>query len=206
MEVGSPSPPLSENPYQTHHVQQVYVSKDVKDQCAAVEDHFRRSLGSLGNVSHSDSLDGLSSPASAASNWKQRKLPNSFFTNKSSANTSVTHSRDNSTDSSGHYSMSPPAAHGTSSLVQHTRVHSSPAVIHAAAQLSLPRSPQNFAAHQARHTPPALGPPSSSTFNSSTAISHHRSVSYDTEAGWAPSKIGPAAAAARLPPSGRNLR
>lgn len=78
------------------------------------------------------SSDGQASPRQ----WPGRNLPEAFFSkppsstkSKTSSNTPLSHSRDGSTDSSGRYTLSPPATASLSPLVQHSRTHSSPAII-----------------------------------------------------------------------------
>uniref|UniRef100_A0A915IBM4 WW domain-containing protein n=1 Tax=Romanomermis culicivorax TaxID=13658 RepID=A0A915IBM4_ROMCU len=111
-----------------------------------LDDHFKKSIEQIHNSSNTN--------AALTSSWRDKQLPRSFFEPSlqqgpfSTVGRSVNHSRDNSTDSSGRYTQSPPstAGSGTTSAatttVAHNRAHSSPATL-TPAQLSLPPNATN---------------------------------------------------------------
>jgi len=135
-------PPSGRNP-NYRESPQVIINSDLVDAKQAVNDHFTKSIAGQNHTRQ----------------WQEKNLPEEFFSKpstKSSANTSVAHSRDGSTDSSGRSTMSPLAAFigangqiasaiaGSSAAasIQHIRTQSSPATLNT--HMSLPPNGQPY--------------------------------------------------------------
>lgn len=157
-----------------------------------VDDHFKKSIehihsSSSAIVGSPNSTGGFYALAGSGSTWrdKQTRLPKSFFEPAANSGRSQNHSRDNSTDSSGRYTQSPPVS-VVGVGVAHNRAHSSPAML-TPAQLSLPptavgskRSTAGFApgiaaARHASATGPGALPPLATP-------PHQRFASFDAAA------------------------
>lgn len=165
-----------------------------------LDDHFKKSIEHIHNSSTgSPNVSVVCTSANSGSTWrdKQTRLPRSFFEPAPNTGRSQNHSRDNSTDSSGRYTQSPPVSVVG---VSHNRAHSSPAML-TPAQLSLPQSFAGVGAcgsgakrpsmtiggvHGGRHASAAGG---ASGLPPLTAAPHQRFASYDAAAASSPSDM-----------------
>lgn len=144
-----------------------------------LDDHFKKSIEHIHHQHQGSSssltsggltggnLGGSCSGPGPSSSWRDKQLPKSFFEPAPSSGggsgtgtgRSANHSRDNSTDSSGRYTQSPPvslvggsvtggqiinvgAGPNAACQIAHSRAHSSPATL-TPAQLSLPLNASN---------------------------------------------------------------